>query len=218
MKEGIMKQKIAIYLAGTIKKAHERTDDSQWSEDDMHLLKTRLQDHEIAFLNPAFRTDDLNDQMSVYGRDMFQVFCSDIVFVDARERRGLGVGVEMMWAKLNKIPLIIWAPKDSHYNKTNTVILGKPVANYIHPFVISLSDKIVETLDEGAAWIKSVMNKQIQIKGIEHVQEAMDHYQAHQLENDEPMQNLINSHPHLFRGSTPKNPVKGAGSPSALPN
>lgn len=67
---------------------------------------------------------------------MLQVFSSNIVFVDARDRRGLGVGAEMMWAKVNKIPVVTWAPRNSHYHKDQTTILGVTVANFIHPLII----------------------------------------------------------------------------------
>src|SRR5882672_8272072 len=108
-----MKTKIAIYLAGSIKKGHERSEETYWTEEDMSLLKMSLAKYEVSFLNPAFRTDDLSDMKSVFGRDMLQVFSSNVVFVDARDRRGLGVGAEMMFAKLNRIPVITWAPTNS---------------------------------------------------------------------------------------------------------
>lgn len=193
-----MKQKIAIYLAGSIKKDHERGEKYFWAEEEMSLLKKHLDDFEVSCLNPALRADDLSDQFSVFGRDMLQVFCSDIVFVDARDRRGLGVGAEMMWAKLNQIPVVIWAPKNSHYHKSQTTILGIPVANFIHPFVESLSDRIVETLEEGASWIRAVkQNPLIEIKGIEHIEKAMDYYKSQQLIHDQPMQVLLDSHEEL---------------------
>lgn len=190
-----MKKKIAIYLAGSIKKGHEKIDASFWTDQDMNQLKQCLPQFEVSFLNPAFRLDDLSDQFSVFGRDMLQVFCSDVVFVDARDRRGLGVGAEMMWAKFHKIPLIIWAPKNSHYHKSHTTILGMPVANFVHPFVESLSDKIIETLEEGAAWINvlKTTGSQISIKGIEHIEHAMEHYKTKQLKNDQPMQELLHA-------------------------
>lgn len=191
-------KKIAIYLAGSIKKDHE-TNDSFWTNDDLSELKSHLHEFEVSFLNPAFRTDDLSDQLSVFGRDMLQVYCCDVVFVDARDRRGLGVGAEMMWAKLNKIPLLIWAPKNTHYHKSHTTVLGVPVSNFVHPFVESLGDKLVETLEEGASWIRSLKaeDSQIEIKGIAHIEKAMKHYKERQLENDKPMQALLHSHDEL---------------------
>lgn len=187
-----MKSKIAIYLAGSIQKGHENVNESYWSSSEMSLLKDKLNTYEIIFLNPGFRTDDLSDQFSVFGRDMLQVFSSDIVFVDARNRRGLGVGAEMMWAKINNIPVVTWTPKNSHYHKEQTTVLGREVSNFIHPFVESLSDKIVENLTEGALWIAQVMsNPNIEIKGISHIGAAMQHYRDRQLHLDQPMKDLI---------------------------
>lgn len=159
----------------------------------MSFLRNSFQEYEVVFLNPAFRTDNLADQHSVFGRDMTQVFCSHVVFVDARDRRGLGVGAEMMWAKMNKIPVVTWAPKDSHYNKTKAIILGVDVDQFIHPFVLGLSDKVVEDLAEGALWIEKVLSDpSIEIKGIEHIQAAMKYYQENQLPIDLPMREILN--------------------------
>lgn len=196
-----MKRKLAIYLAGTIKKNHEKTDETHWTEENLHVLRRHLEDFDVSFLNPALRTDNLSDQFSVFGRDMLQVFCSDVVFVDARDRRGLGVGAEMMWAKVNKIPVVIWAPRDTHYHMGRATILGVPVTNYVHPFVAALGDAIVETLEEGAVWIKAAQsNPGIEIKGMDHIKEAMEHYKITQLERDGPMIDLINVHEDLKKG------------------
>jgi hypothetical protein len=187
-----MKKKIAIYLAGSIQKGHEKSDDSYWTEENIRTLRDTICDCEVSFLNPALRSDDLSDQLSVFGRDMLQVFSSNAVFVDARNRRGLGVGAEMMWAKVHKIPLVIWAPKDSHYHKSSTTLLGQSVENWIHPFVESLSDKMVQTVEEGAEWIvKAVSTPNFPIKGLEHIEYAMEYYKKHQLHRDGPMQELI---------------------------
>lgn len=189
-----MKQKIAIYLAGSIKKEHEKSDEYFWTDADMILIRKNLEKYDVTFLNPAFRTDDLTDQFSVFGRDMLQVFSSTIVFVDARDRRGLGVGAEMMWAKVNRIPVVTWAPKNSHYRKVTTTILDVPVTNFVHPFVESLSDKIVENLVSGAHWIDYVLsNAAIEIKGLKHIGSAMEYYKSTQLAHDIPMQELLAS-------------------------
>lgn len=195
-----MSGKIAIYLAGSIKKGHERSDESFWTDEDILFLKRNLSEYEVSFLNPAFRSDDLSDQHSVFGRDMTQVFCSDIVFVDARDRRGLGVGAEMMWAKFHKIPIVTLAPKDSHYNKSKTTLLGVAVENWVHPFVESLSDVIVENLLEGTEWVRKFMETSaLEIKGIEHIQSAMQHYRDSQLPHDEPMKALIHANQRLHQ-------------------
>ena len=188
-----MKPRIAIYLAGSIKKGHENPNKSFWTDDDQNLLKTTLKHYEIVFLNPAFRSDDLSDQYSVFGRDMLMVWSSHIVFVDARDRRGLGVGAEMMWAKLNQIPVVTWAPKNSHYHKSQTTILGVVVNDFVHPFVEALSDQLVDNLIEGAEWIEKFLSdpSSVKIKNIEHIQSAMQYYKANQLDGDVPMKQLL---------------------------
>jgi hypothetical protein len=183
---------IAIYLAGSIKKGHEHSDEFYWTEEDMQIIQQHLHDHEISFLNPAFRTDDLTNQFSVFGRDMTQIFSCHFVFVDARSRRGLGVGAEMMWAKVNKIPVVTWAPMETHYHKKLTSVLGVSVPHFIHPFVESLSDAIVEDLAQAARWVRTaISDPSICIKDLEHIHSAMQYYQSTQLPNDRPMQELL---------------------------
>jgi hypothetical protein len=190
--EVTMNKKVGIYLAGSIKKGHENPQESFWTENDMVKIQNGFQEYEVIFLNPAFRMDNLADQHSVFGRDMTQVFCSHVVFVDARDRRGLGVGAEMMWAKMNKIPVVTWAPKDSHYNKTKATILGVEVDDFIHPFVYGLSDKIVDRLEEGALWIENMLSDpSIEIKGVKAIQAAMQYYQESQLPSDLPMREIL---------------------------
>lgn len=202
-----MKKKIAIYLAGSIKKAHEKEDETFWTQEDMECIKEHLSQHEVIFLNPAFRTDDLSDSISVFGRDMLQVFSSNIVFVDARDRRGLGVGAEMMWAKMNHIPVVTWAPKNSHYIKDSTTLLGVPVNNFVHPFVAALSDKIVENLVEGANWIDYIASdSSAQIKDAHSIGQTMEYYKNQQLHLDEPMRALLSSCENLKERSSRAHP------------
>ncbi len=187
-----LSNKLAIYLAGSIKKAHEPSNELFWTDLEMSVLRDALKEYEIAFLNPAHRTDDLSSQMSVFGRDMLMVYSSDFVLVDARQRRGLGVGSEMMWAKVNKIPVIAYAPRDSHYRWTKTTLLGVEVKDWVHPFVESLSDFIVDSLVDAAAWIQQyIQGAAFPIKGKEFIHQAMDHYRQTQYAYDLPMQDLV---------------------------
>lgn len=187
-----MTQSIAIYLAGSIQKGHEKGNELWWSETHMEQMRQSLETFDLLFLNPAFRSDDLSDSRSIFGRDMLQVFSSDVVFVDARDRRGLGVGAEMMWAKLNRIPIVIWAPKETHYHRSKAELLGTPLTDYVHPFVASLADQVVETVEKGAEWIGHfVKNPSLSIKGEESIREAIEYYKATQLESDLPMQEML---------------------------
>lgn len=81
---------------------------------------------------------------------MSQVLMVDIVFVDARHRRGLGVGAEMMWAKFHSKPVLVLASNDTHYRKATTEILGTTINEYVHPFVQNLTDQIVSSVEKGS--------------------------------------------------------------------
>ncbi|MCI5052087.1 MAG: hypothetical protein MRY21_02990 [Simkaniaceae bacterium] len=196
-------KKIAMYLAGTIKKDHENPADTYWSDENIAEIRQELKDCEVTFLNPALRMDDFSDMISIFGRDMLQVFTSNFVFVDARDRRGLGVGAEMMWAKVNRIPVITWAPRNSHYNKDQAAILDVNIDNYLHPFVAALSDKIVETPAEGAAWMRTNPKG----KGLEAIAEAMELYRSTQFEKDLPMKEALEACAALMARSRRAHPT-----------
>jgi len=188
---------LAIYLAGNIQKNHENDSKVFWTFEDQKTLMNCLSPCKLTFLNPATRTDDLSDQKSVFGRDMTQVFFADVILVDARERRGLGVGAEMMWAKMNRIPVLTLAPKDTHYQKKKMTLLGVDVEDWVHPFVESLSDAVIDDLHEAAIWIEKFLKGKTKVKGPEYISQAMHHYQQSQLPSDIPMKELIQSNPKL---------------------
>jgi hypothetical protein len=182
---------VSIYLAGKIHKGHERPNKAHWTEEDLAELEQALAPVQVAFLNPAERGDDLSDTVGLFGRDMMQVFCSDVVLVDARDRRGLGVGSEMMWAKMHHIPVVTLAPPETHYRRSDTQLLGQPVQDYIHPFVHGLSDAIAADLDGAASWIRTnVCTPGQTIKGPQFIRDAMEYYREQQLAGDIPMQDL----------------------------
>jgi len=185
-------QRISMYLAGNIQKSHSTYDEQFWTAKEMDTIKQILAPAEVDFLNPAERMDDLANQKSVFGRDMTQVYSADVVFVDARQRRGLGVGAEMMWAKVNNKPLIVWVPEGSYYNQRDVIILGNQVDHFIHPFVENLADAFVDTVEQGANWIKQhIIENTIKPRGIEYIKETMLYYQENYLDVDAPMQKII---------------------------
>ncbi|MDN3507004.1 MAG: hypothetical protein P0S96_07235 [Simkaniaceae bacterium] len=192
-----MEKELAIYLAGNIQKGHEKESAIFWAQDDMEVIREKIAPMGITFLNPATRTDDLSDQKSVFGRDMTQVYFGDAIFVDARERRGLGVGAEMMWAKMNRLPVLTLVPKNSHYRRKEVNLLGVHVDNWVHPFIESLSDAIVENVEEGALWLKELASGNVKVKGPEFIHEAMRYYQEEQLSHDLPMKELIEENSRL---------------------
>lgn len=188
---------LSIYLAGNIQKGHEKESQIFWSQADRDSIQKKLTSVDISFLNPAIRKDDLSDQMSVFGRDMTQVYLSDIVFVDARERRGLGVGAEMMWAKIHRIPILTLAPFDSHYRKSKVTLLGEDVENWVHPFIEGLSDAIVTDLSDACAWINRFLEGKASIKDLCSIQGTMQRYKERRFSSDDPMKDLISKNSSL---------------------
>lgn len=184
-----MQDNCSIYLAGKISKGHEDNTEAYWSEQDLASMTQHLAPMQVNLLNPAHRSDDITNMKSVFGRDMAQVFCSDVVWVDARDRRGLGVGAEMMWAKMKHIPLIALSPKETFYRKSNAVLLGKPIAQYTHPFIEELCDAVVGSIEEGAQWIKEYLSGSSSHtnKDGNHIVECMQYYLEHQFNQDTPM-------------------------------
>ncbi|MGL4540058.1 MAG: hypothetical protein ACRCU0_03685 [Candidatus Rhabdochlamydia sp.] len=172
---------VVIYLAGKIPKEDEIPCDAlHWTKCHMDHLRSNLSEFDVVLLNPAFKDCDLTNQDTVFSRDMHYVFSSDIIFVDARGPRGLGVGAEMMWAKVNGIPVISWAPKDTHYNTSST-------SGFIHPFVNGLSDKIAENIEEGTEWIKQFLKgpHPVKIKNSDNIHSIMEYYKKNQLQQNE---------------------------------
>lgn len=184
-------KRLFLYLAGNIQKSHENSTQLYWTKTLCDHLRAVLSPVEVSFFNPAIRSDDLTDQKSVFGRDITQVFCSHALFVDARERRGLGVGAEIMWAKMQGIAVIILAPENSHYRKSEVRVLDALIKNWVHPFVLSLSDAVVNTVEEGAFFLQEWLLGKKEIKGAEVMEDAMRYYQKTQMQIDIPMRKMF---------------------------
>jgi hypothetical protein len=148
---------LRVYLSGSIRKGHvdPRSPSHFWSEDDEARIIDGLAPDSIELLNPAKTTISRSDVLSNFGCDLYLVASSDVVLVDARTEKGIGIGAEMMFASMKHIPVVTWAPRNSHYRKDFIPnIFGEDLANWTHPFIHGLSDYVVETLDGAIALLK----------------------------------------------------------------
>ncbi len=103
-----------------------------------------------------------------------------------------------MWAKVNGIPVITWAPRVSHYVRSHANLLGVDIADWVHPFVYSLSDAIVDSPEDGARWIRDeLLTGKVIIKDRHIILNAMEYYRTTQFPNDIPMQEMFARHPGL---------------------
>lgn len=192
----MVKQPLFIYLAGNIRKGREDRSEV-WEEAHKSFLQDAVSSYELVFLDPSHRADNLSSQSTVFGRDLFQVSSADLVLVDARDKRGLGVGAEMMYAKMLKTSLVAWLPEDSHYHRKNLYLLGQMVDEWMHPFIWSLCDYIAPTLELMAGWIQNYKPMQSVVKGPRAIQDAMQEYLEEQLDQDEVMRQLVQKHEKL---------------------
>ena len=184
---------IRIYLSGSIQKGKaDVVKKSVWTDSDIATLHEVLANAaNISLLNPVSRSDDLSDHESVLGRDLLQVYISDLVLVDARDRKGIGIGAEMMFAKEYGIPVISVSPQNSQYRKERLEYIGQQIENWIHPFIGGLSDYVAESVYDAAVYIREnyPFDKRI-IKNKDSMISMMRYYIETQLERDIEMHNL----------------------------
>ena len=174
------KTPVIVYLAGGIKKDSDKTNELYWSQQDIDEIRRGLNKFEVVFLNPAAPVQDSSNTRAIFGRDMHYVSSSTIVFVDARDRRGLGVGAEMMWAKVHKIPVVTWSPKNSHYNRVQKSLPDGSEKSMVHPFVSELSDHVADNLNEAIVWIAQYLSnpKAFSIKDTTSIDSSIEYYKA----------------------------------------
>jgi hypothetical protein len=181
-----------IYLSGSIKKGSQDNRDSFWSDSDLSVIRQAMDPIRIEFLNPAVRSDDVTDALSTFGHDLFQVYCSDFVLVDARDRRGLGIGVEMAFANYEGIPVVILARKNSYYFRDSLEYLGQKVEPFVHPFVFGLSSYIGYHLEDVSGFIKKHHQTGTRPGASQRrCTEAMQHYVQTNLVRDKVMWDVV---------------------------
>ena len=84
------------------------------------------------------------DSLGVTGADCAHIQESDIVIVNAEKSLGAGTAIELVIAKYLKKPVITVLPKDSHHRRSNVNFEGRLVADWIHPFIDTFSDVVIE--------------------------------------------------------------------------
>jgi hypothetical protein len=148
---------LRIYLSGSIRKGANdlRSSDHFWTREDEEFLRANI-GGSVELLNPA-KTDIRRQDFALnFGCDLYLVSISDVVLVDARREKGIGVGAEMMFAVQRGIPVITWAPPDTHYRRSKIPdLFGEDLHDWTHPFVFGLSDHVVDDLAEAVELIRS---------------------------------------------------------------
>lgn len=177
-------KKIAIYIAGSIQK--DKNDANRLFADDKIKadITNTLKDYEVIIFDPN-KSKTLGSPLARFGKDLLQVSVSNFLIIDCREKRGLGVGAEMMYAKTKNIPVVSVCPPNSHYKKEMHYANGDENLKWIHPFIFSLSDVLVEDFKQAGEWISNYIKNPKKIKSIKITDEGINLYKKDFLDNDE---------------------------------
>lgn len=182
---------ISVYCSGGIKKGAHDESKVIFGSFEREAIAKALSPVSVVFLRPDDRGDDIGDAFTVFGRDHFQVKLADFCVVDARHRRGIGVGIEMLSAKRFDKPLVSVAPPESHYRRTRLAYLGSEVEDYVHAHLFALSDAIVDSFHGAGEWIAGYLSAPTVVKGLSVLDKGIAAYEERQLGHDSPMQHIL---------------------------
>lgn len=177
-------KKISIYIAGSVKKDNN-DENSLFASDNIKAELTKaLNGLEVIIFDPNESKILGTKNSPRFGKDCLQVVSSNFIVADLREKRGIGVGAEMMIAKERKIPVIAVCPSNSHYKRSIIFHEGTVNPEWIHPFAESLSDAIVENFTEAGEWIKKFIADPLKIKSAEIIDQSIKDYLDNFLDDD----------------------------------
>lgn len=184
---------VAIYCSGSIIKGDNDTTKQCWGKSEREQVSAGAKPMELCFLNPDDPVIDLSDVAALFGRDMFQIQSADFVIIDCRERRGIGVGVELLASRLFETPVIAVAPKNSCYRSDHIRYRGGAVDDYIHPHLAVLADAIVGDFVAAGTWIGAFLDASAapRSKSVDSLHDAISIYEERLLPSDRPMQELV---------------------------
>lgn len=150
---------LSVYCSGSIKKSSDDNKRMCWTDEERRQVQAGAVE-QVVFLNPDDPIVDATDWLGQFGRDMYQVWFASAVIVDARERRGLGIGVEIAAANAMGTPVIVVAPPEGQYRMPKLEYRGVTVANYVHPHLASLAASIVDTFEDAGRLLSEVRSAQ----------------------------------------------------------
>lgn len=190
-----MRKLVTVYCSGGIRKGLDDRDKLVWTDAERGELEAGLEGHGVLFLNPEERGDDISNPFTVFGRDHYLVELSDFVVVDARQRRGIGVGIEMLSAKWMAKPLVVIVPPGSHYRRDHLEYMGAAVEGYVHAHLFGLADAIVDDFRSAGQWIRAFLQEPTPPKTMSVITKAIEEYRSTQIERDEQMRAILRSVP-----------------------
>jgi hypothetical protein len=180
-REGGHDLKVRIYLAGAVPKGGEdrQAQREMWSAADERLICDELRSARVETVNPNRSGVSRADFYANFGCDLYLVDSSDVVFVDGRGKRGIGVGAEMMFAQMRGTRVVAICPDESAYRRRDVHdMFGEDLDEWIHPFVFGLADHIAASLEEAIAWVEGWVRAGRPQKAAGEVDRAIDYYRS----------------------------------------
>lgn len=178
----------SIYCSGSIAKGASDIKKLCWTDVERGDVASGALPQSVVFLNPDDPITDVTNTLGQFGRDMFQVMSATAVVVDARERRGIGIGVEMAAAAAMGTPVIVVAPRNSQYRADTLEYRGVVIEDYVHPHVHTLAWRVV---DDFVAAGKALIQLPAKVLRREDVptwlEAAVNEYEKNVLPGDMPM-------------------------------
>lgn len=171
---------VRVFLATKVPKGEDAKKVTNISGDIITEIKY-LKNVEI--IKGENRDLDESNFLLIFGHDCRHIKNSDIVIVDAREKIGAGTAQEMLIAKYFKKIVITILPKNTHHRRTNFEINGKIIKDWIHPFIYSTSDAIVENYKDLPEWIRKCSEGKMKAKDIKIIDEAVEYFERDKRKN-----------------------------------
>jgi hypothetical protein len=166
---------VRIYLCGSVRK-NSQDKKLCWGDEEKQVLKTVL--GENAILVDPQRNPEREDPKAAFGLDLKHIKEADFMMVDARERRGLGIGSEMVIAKIFRKLVVAVVPRNGHYRRDKLDHFGKEIKDWRHPFLYSLTDAMVETVQKAGEWIRDFLREPKPVKDETVIEDAVRYYEG----------------------------------------
>jgi nucleoside 2-deoxyribosyltransferase len=158
-----------IYLAGSVPKGEaELKNFVDWRIKYQQTLKNIF---DAEYVDPFNRILDESDYQAIVGNDCRHIKNCDLIIINAENQIGAGTAQEMIIAKYFTKPVISVIPKNSYHRRANLTIHNQLIADWIHPFIFTFSDFIIESI-EGIVTLKDKVFS-AKIKNINIIDEAV---------------------------------------------
>lgn len=144
-----MMKALKIYLSGSVKKKFQKKENLILWSDIVSGLSNFINEKGIPveIFDPS-KEETQQKYENIFQAEMDFIANCDWFLVELSQKRGLGVGVEMLHAVNNGVEIYAICPDQGYYRKDDI--------KWLHPFVKNLSTKIVNDLDELISFLNTL--------------------------------------------------------------